>query len=209
MRTRRTPRKFGMSTSSGYASGRPYPRTTSPDSDEEDPPNSKGPSIDRGLRVTLEEINRGCEKNINMDRIVQNPDGSFSRFYHSITVQIPPGCPNGHCITIPDCGDQIIGSRPSDVNFIIFQEPHPHLQRVGCDVEYSAKITHYQLKRGTKMKVPTVFGESMWIEIKDHVVKRITNFGLPDPNEPGKRGDMIVKLEIEQPKRLTRRVSCF
>ena len=61
---------------------------------------------------------------------------------------------------------------------------------------------------GARAEVPLLGGERMVINLQDEIVKpssvkRIVGKGLPNPKDPGRKGDLIVSFDIVFPKSLS------
>ena len=128
-----------------------------------------------------------------------------------LKIDIKPGWKEGTKITFHDEG----------VIFILKTKPHDIFQRDGANVIYTVKISlrdalcrNYDNnnKQKREIQIPiSLDGKrkvSLNLEegeiIKPHTVKILSGFGLPFPEDLGKRGDIIVKFDIKFPNTLTR-----
>ena len=97
---------------------------------------------------------------------------------------------------------------PADIAFVIRDKPHSVFKRDGSNIVYTHKITLRDALCGTVVEVPTLDGKKVGLNLMDEVVKptttkRIQGRGLPFHKEPSKKGDLIVKFDIEFPDRLS------
>jgi DnaJ-class molecular chaperone len=167
------------------------------------------PPIEHSLNVSLEEVLRGCTKNMKITRKVLKSDGkSYRKEDKVLTINVKPGWKAGTKITFDREGDQNIGSIPADIIFVIKDKPHPHFKRDGTDIIYTAKISLKEALCGCKVNAPTLTGEHLPAVIIQEVVKpstvrRIPGYGLPYPKDVGKRGDLIINFDIKFPDTLS------
>lgn len=170
------------------------------------------PAITRDLPVSLEDVLRGTTKKMKITRKVASDDGQSMRSEEKIlSIDVRPGWKAGTRITFPQEGDQVPGSIPADIVFIVRDKPHPQFQRSGSDVKYRAKIGLREALLGSTVHVPTLSGRTIPLEMGDSVVhpgmlRRIRGEGLPYPKQPTKRGDLVVEFDIQFPDRLSQNV---
>jgi len=99
------------------------------------------PTITHDLPVSLEDVLHGRTKKMKVTRKVVSDDGQSLRTEEKIlSIDVRPGWKAGTRITFPREGDQIPGSIPADVVFIVRDKPHPQFVRDGSDIKYRAKI---------------------------------------------------------------------
>lgn len=166
------------------------------------------PAIEHDLHVTLEEVLRGCTKKMKISRKVMGPDGRTPKREEKVlTINVKPGWKAGTKITFQREGDQLPGTIPADIVFIIRDKPHPLFKREGADIRYVAKINLKDALCGVKVDVPTLAKTKIPLQLTDVIkpttVKRIQGHGLPYPKDPTKRGDLIVSFDIIFPDHLT------
>lgn len=122
--------------------------------------------------------------------------------------KIPAGIRHTQVINLAGQGEPgIKGGRPGDLNLKIFIRPHRYFVRRDDDLYYNAQVRFTQLALGDKIKVPTPQGER-WVKIPkggqtDSQI-RLRGQGVPHLYSRG-RGDEIIKLNLEVPKRLSRK----
>lgn len=99
------------------------------------------PTIQHELQVALEDIFNGCTKKMKISRKVVAPDGKSLRKEEKVlTIEIKPGWKAGTKITFPKEGDQMPGTVPADVVFVIRDKAHPLFKREGNDIVHTVKL---------------------------------------------------------------------
>lgn len=168
------------------------------------------PAIEHDVYVSLEDIMKGCTKNMKINRKVMQDDGSTRKEDKLLVVNVKPGWKAGTKITFQREGDQCIGKIPADVAFIIRDKPHPHFKREGCDIYYTAKVTLKEALCGCTVHVPTLCSDKMVplqftnVIISPNTVRRLQGYGLPYPKDHTRRGDLIVRFDIIFPNHLSK-----
>lgn len=198
---------FGLGRPSGNSPFRSHSFTTAgmnrPKAQRQDPP------IEHDLYVTLEDIAKGCTKKMKITRRVANPDNQSTRREDKVlTINIKPGWKSGTRITFQREGDQIPGKIPADIMFVIRDKPHPLFKRESADLRHTAKITLREALCGTKLEIPTLYGEKISLDMTKEIIKpttsrRIIGKGIPYPKDSTKRGDIIVVFDIKFPDSLS------
>lgn len=166
------------------------------------------PPVEHDLYVSLEEILRGCTKRMKICRKVLKPNGATAKEEKVLTINVKPGWKAGTKITFQKEGDQMRGTVPADIVFIIRDKSHPIFRREGSDIRYTCKISLKQALCGTIIEVPTLTGEKITLNltreiIKPTMVKRIEGHGLPFHKEPSQKGDLLVSFDIKFPDTLS------
>ena len=92
--------------------------------------------------------------------------------------------------------------------FVIRDKPHPTFTRDGSNLVYTAKVTLRDALCGTTLRVPTLLDGERDVNLRNEVIKpnttkRLQGFGLPFPKDPNKKGDLVIKFDIEFPERLS------
>ena len=163
-------------------------------------PKKQDPPIEHDLNVTLEEVLKGCTKKMKINRRVISHGGIERKEDKVLTVNIKPGWKAGTKITFPREGDQNPSTIPSDIVFIIKDKPHKTFTRDGMDIIYFSKISLKDALCGCLLTIPTLEGEKITLRVHDIINpssnRRISGRGLPNPKDPSKRGDLIVRFDI-------------
>lgn len=123
----------------------------------------------------------------------------------ALHIPIPPGVEDGTRLVIR--GEGHVGERGGprgDLAVHIRVRPHPYFHRQGDDVLMELKINVAQAALGAEVEVPTLEGTarlSIPPGTQPGQVLRIKGQGIPRPK--GGRGDQLVIIQVEIPKRLT------
>ncbi|XP_039263772.2 dnaJ homolog subfamily B member 1-like [Styela clava] len=173
-------------------------------------PKPQDPPIMRDLKVSLEDILKGCTKKIKITRKRLNPDGASTRLDEKLlTIDIKKGWKEGTKITFPKEGDERPGAVASDIVFTLKDLPHSTFTREGSNIIYHKAITLKEALTGTTLRIPTLEGRYVTLNchdvVKPDTVKIIPDEGLPIPKQPHKRGNLIVKYLIKFPDYLNSR----
>ena len=127
----------------------------------------------------------------------------------TLRVSIPAGIDEGHQIRLTNEGE--VGPRggpPGSLYVAVHVAPHPSLRREGTELYYEARISIAQAALGTTISVPTVDGEEE-VEIKPgtqpDTAIRLRGKGVPHLRRAGSRGDLHVLVDVEVPRKLTKK----
>ncbi len=171
----------------------------------------------RSVRQTMlgQMVNvSACPRCRGEGKIVESPcgtcrgDGRTER-KRNLRVSIPAGIDEGHQIRLTNEGE--VGPRggsPGSLYVAVHVAPHPSLKRDGTELYYEATISIAQAALGTTLTVPTVDG-SEEVEIKPgtqpDTAIRLRGKGVPHLRRSGSRGDLHVLVDVEVPKKLSRK----
>jgi curved DNA-binding protein len=157
----------------------------------------RGRDVEAPVELTLEEAFHGASRRL------ERTDGRV------VTVKIPPGAHTGSRIRLAGQGEPgRAGGPPGDLYLNVTVKPHAAYRREGndlhCDVDvdlYTAvlggDVDMQTLNGGVKLKIPpgTSGGK----------VFRLRGKGMPNPKNPGQRGDLYAVLRVQVPRRLSSR----
>jgi len=122
-----------------------------------------------------------------------------------VNVKVPPGIHDGQAIRVRGEGEAAEnGSVRGDLHCYVRVEPHPFLERHNNELVCRLPISFTQAALGALVEVPTLNGKA---EVKiprgtqTGQLFRLAGQGLPDLRS-GRRGDEIVQVMVEIPKRL-------
>jgi len=122
-----------------------------------------------------------------------------------ITVKIPPGIEDGEMVRLGGMGEAVSAGIPGDMYVKVHVKPHSHIRKQGLDLVTDFKIRLTQALMGGTLSLSVLDGE---IEIiipegtNTGDVLRIRGKGVP--NERGKRGDLLVHIAVDMPKKLSK-----
>ncbi|MGA2497819.1 MAG: DnaJ C-terminal domain-containing protein, partial [Tepidisphaeraceae bacterium] len=127
---------------------------------------------------------------------------------HVVDVQIPPGAREGQSVVLGGEGEPGANGGPhGDLHAYIVIKQHELFQRHNNDLVCQIPITFTQAALGAKVEVPTLFGkEELDIPAgtQHGEVFKIRSVGLPDIRSQ-RKGDQLVQVLIEVPRKLTER----
>jgi len=165
------------------------------------------PAIERDLFVTLDEVAKGCVKRMKITRRIN--DRRSSKIEDKVlTIEIKKGWKAGTKITFPREGDQNPDTVPADIVFVLRDKPHPLFTRDGNDLVYMVRLTLKKALCGpTTIQVPTLDGRRIPINLDTvttpKTIRRVLGEGLPFPKEPARKGDIVLKFDIDFPATLS------
>jgi len=165
-------------------------------------------TIEKEIHVALEDISKGVDKKMKISRRVYDETGNSRAEEKVLTVTIKPGWKAGTKITFAREGDKIPGKIPADIAFVIRDKPHAVFSRDGSNLIYTHKISLRDSLCGCVIEVPTLDGRKNGLNLMDEVIKpntikKLQGFGLPFSKDPSKKGDLLVKFDIQFPDRLS------
>jgi len=125
-----------------------------------------------------------------------------------VDIPIPPGIESGMRLHIPGEGEPGPTGERGDLYCDVVVGDHPLFARSGADLVCELPITYSLAALGGKAEVPLLGGETLEVEIvrgsQPGQILRIPRRGLPYPGS-ARRGDLLVKLFVEVPTKLTAR----
>jgi len=165
-------------------------------------------TIEKDVFVSLEDINKGCDKKMKISKSIYGEDGSVKKLEKTLDIHVKPGWKAGTKVTFAKQGDQYPGKIAADITFIIRDKPHSLFTRDGHNIKYTYKIPLRDALCGTVVQVPTLEGKKIGINctgevIKPTTTKRLQGYGLPMPKEQGRKGDLIVEFDVLFPENLS------
>ncbi|OIO28309.1 MAG: molecular chaperone DnaJ [Candidatus Hydrogenedentes bacterium CG07_land_8_20_14_0_80_42_17] len=134
----------------------------------------------------------------------------------NLDVKIPAGIEDESILRLRGEGD--VGPRngtPGDLHVVIRVRPHSIFEREGLNLICKVPVTYSQLVLGSEIEVPTLKkgagGKTLKSKIKipagtdTNTIFRVKGYGLPDLHNPKRIGDLLVRVEIEIPSRISKR----
>jgi molecular chaperone DnaJ len=152
-----------------------------------------------------------CDKCRGRGRIVTDPcpscagAGAISDEVR-VSVEIPAGVEDGARMRLAGRGSVgEPGGRPGDLYVEIRVLPDPRFERHGADLVHRARLGLAEAALGTSLKVPTVDGEDLDIEVppgtQPGTVFKLSRQGMPRVRRRG-RGDLLVEMQVTVPTSL-------
>jgi len=126
---------------------------------------------------------------------------------HDYEVNIPAGIRDGQRIRLPGEGGQGAGGGPSGDLFLRVRiRPHPRFHVDGNDLYVELPVTPWEAALGASVSVPTLGGSSLVsVPAGSSSGRRLRLRGQGLPEGGGGSGDLYAIVEIEVPKRLSRK----
>ena len=125
-----------------------------------------------------------------------------------IKVKVPAGVDNGQSVRIRNEGSVGYNGGPNgDLLVEIYLKRHPIFSREGMDVYCEVPITFTQAALGAKIQVPTLDGKvdfDLPEGTQTGKMFLLSGKGIPNVNNPKRRGDHRFIVTVETPTRLTR-----
>lgn len=129
-----------------------------------------------------------------------------------VNIAVPAGISNGEMIRMGGMGEAVQGGVSGDLYVKINVTPHKLWKREGNDlvIVHDIKLTDALL--GTRHTIEGLDG-SIEVDIASGAstgeVMRVKGRGVPHLHEKNKRGDVLVKLHIVMPKKLSKKAAAF
>ncbi len=166
----------------------------------------------RGLLGMMVTTTRTCTKCGGRGKIIETPcpDCNSGRVQKrkKVVVNVPAGIDNGQTLSIRGEGNCGINGGPNgDLNVRITVRKDPLFERKGFDVWCEIPITYTQAVLGDELTVPTIDGNvkySIPEGTQPGTVFRLRGKGIQKLQRDG-RGDQMVRVIIEVPKRLNKK----
>lgn len=125
-----------------------------------------------------------------------------------LTVKIPPGVEEGMHLVLRGEGNLGFNGGPAgDVYVAIHVERHPFFERKGDDIFCLLPVSMPMAALGLSVTVPTLEGDrkmNLTAGMNSGEEIQLKKMGIPNVHS-GKRGDQIVRIVVETPKKLSRK----
>jgi len=123
-----------------------------------------------------------------------------------IEVKVPAGVKTGAHVRVAGQGEPgYEGGAAGDLFLVVTVQPDPHFERDGDDLKTEAHVDLYTLILGGEATIKTLGGNvSLKIppETQPGRVFRLRGQGMPSLREPGRPGDLLVKVQAKLPHHL-------
>jgi molecular chaperone DnaJ len=123
-----------------------------------------------------------------------------------ISIVIPPGIRDGEMIRMTGRGEAVSRGTTGDLYIKINVAPHPTFKRDGNDLVMTQNLKLSEALLGAKFPIQTLDGE-IEVTVPEGVgineVLRVRGKGVPTGKH--KRGDLLIKLNIKLPTKLSRK----
>uniref|UniRef100_H2ZXL5 DnaJ homolog subfamily B member 13 n=1 Tax=Latimeria chalumnae TaxID=7897 RepID=H2ZXL5_LATCH len=169
------------------------------------------PPIERDLYLSLEDLFHGCTKKIKISRRVMNEDGHTSNIKDKIlTIDVKPGWKQGTKLSFTEEGDQGCNVRlPLSVVFLlnVLLKPNRARRENGSVFFFSIIPLSSRALIGCSVEVQTLDDRLINIPINEIIhfsyKKVMPGEGMPLPEDPTQKGNLIIQFDIQFPRKLT------
>lgn len=126
----------------------------------------------------------------------------------NLRITFPPGVEPNQIMTIPGEGERTrTGTKAGNLILTITVLPHKTFRRKGLDLLADIPVTFTQALMGDKVLVPTLKGNKIAFTLPEGAQSGMTfklkEQGIENPKK-GIKGDLLVTIDIELPKNLTK-----
>lgn len=154
----------------------------------------QGNDIKTDVEISLEEAFRGTTRMLSIDS-------------KKVEVRFKPGIQDGQVLKLPNLGNPgQNGGQNGNLFVTVKIAPHPKLERKGDDLYVDVSVDYLTMILGGIAKINTLSGPVKF-DIpqftQNEKVFKLANQGMPNYNNPEKRGDLYVKLIAKLPESLT------
>jgi molecular chaperone DnaJ len=124
-----------------------------------------------------------------------------------ISVKIPAGIEDGEMVRLTGMGEAISNGIPGDMYVRVHVKAHPYIRKEGLNLvmDIKAKLTQAITGGEQELKLLSQDGE-LSLKIPEGTnngdILRVRGKGVP--NDRGKRGDLLVRINIEMPRKLSK-----
>ncbi len=126
----------------------------------------------------------------------------------NLEVSVDLGMKNGQKIVMEGEADEAPGYKAGDIIFILQEVPHKDFKRVDSHLYMTKKISLTEALTGFEFIVKHLDGRKLLVKskpgqvIKPNEVMQISGEGMPTYGSPFDKGNLLIKFEIEFPKKL-------
>lgn len=122
-----------------------------------------------------------------------------------VAVSVPPGIENGQVVRLAQMGEAITGGKPGDLYVKLHVAPDQRFRREGYHLLTDLPIKVTDALLGAEYTVETLEGpHALTIPPLKSIDELVRVKGKGVPMGSGKRGDLIVRLRVEFPHKLSR-----
>ncbi|CAL8081010.1 unnamed protein product [Orchesella dallaii] len=159
------------------------------------------------LPITYEDAYNGALRKILLPKRYVCGDGSSLETRDRVlTLQIPPGAVDEMEFNFPNEGDESPSMQPADIIFRLQLQPHPVFKREVNNLVQNVTVNLYEALCGVIVPVNTLDGRSFRVYnvhlIQPGYEKLIKGEGMPILEEPGRKGDLIIRFKVRYPNKL-------
>lgn len=127
------------------------------------------------------------------------------RGQEEITVRIPAGIDDGEVIRLGGAGEAVSGGAQGDLYVKVHVSKHPQFRKEGSDLHIDLSIKLSSALLGDEYTIETLDGP-LTVKIPEGIrhgeILRVRGKGVPI--ERGRRGDLMIKIQIDLPAKLSK-----
>ncbi|KAL7550363.1 hypothetical protein ACHAWF_013602 [Thalassiosira exigua] len=170
----------------------------------------KGADLQMHVRLKFQEAVMGCKKELHLRYQVQNRKTNGTEVKErDVTVDVPPGIDNGMNLRLTGQGaDGDPGAPRGNLIVQVLVDDDDYFHRDGTDVHTQCPISLTQAVLGGTVDVRTLTGiVEMKIPMGTQVDAKLMlrGKGIPHLHAEGRRGNHVVHLKVEIPKKVSNR----
>ena len=161
----------------------------------------RGADLRYTLSISLEEVARGCEKNIQFQRLRHGQEETAK-----LMVSVPAGVKDGQKLKLSGEGDlSRHGGAPGDLYVIIKVLEHPLFEIEEQNIVLKLPLTFIEAIQGVEKEIPTLLGRAS-LKIPAGTPSgrtfRLRGKGLPK-TKSSVVGDLLVRILVDVPSELS------
>ncbi len=147
------------------------------------------------------------ETEISLDEAFYGTERQLTLETQKLNIKIKPGITEGQVLRLKGKGGPgVRGGAAGDILLTVHVARHPRLERKGNDLYFDTYLDAFTAMLGGKLPV-TIIDKTLNINIPAGTdsgkVFRLKETGMPDYDDPTRRGDSYVKVMLTVPKNLT------
>ncbi len=156
----------------------------------------KGHDYETTLHLTLQEAFNGTKRQFRVDG-------------RTINLNIKPGVKEGQKLRVRNQGGEgINGGERGDLYIKVHIISDPFFERVEDDLYYTLDLDIFSAALGTTKKIKMLDGKKIGVKIPpftdSNKILRIKGMGMPNHDNPHKRGDLFIRLNFVVPKNISK-----
>ena len=157
------------------------------------------------IEIDLESAYHGTTRTLTLQGHEIDPQGKVRPTLQSIQVKIPPGVTDGTRIRLTGKGGEGMGGGPpGDLYLKVHIEPHPRFTLDGHNLQVEVPVAPWEAALGATVQVVTMDGMvNLKVPPASQSGQKLRLRGKGLPKKGGGRGDLIARLKIVLPKKLT------
>lgn len=163
--------------------------------------------VEKTIELPLEEIDAGTKRTLTYQTLdAQRTREGISTVptTKKVQVTIPPGIADGKKLRVPGKGAAGVNGKSGDLYLTIRWAPHPEFKPIGENLEVDVPVSFTIAALGGEISVPTLRSKlTMKIPEGTQSGQTFRLKGQGIARQGGGRGDLMARVKITVPKRLT------